>query len=216
VYIGMLAILLSIQVHAAASLTDVMRDIGAAFQRATGIAVMFNFAGSSTIARQIENGAPGDVFVSADEAQMNALESRHLIRVNTRRDVLSNRLVIVGMSDLLRAERIALADPRAVPAGVYAKQYLQRVGLWTKLQDKIIPTENVRAALAAVKSGNADAAIVYRTDSPGVLLDEPPRIVYPAAVLRESASPKEAQRFVDFLSSKEARAIFIRYGFIPQ
>jgi molybdate transport system substrate-binding protein len=218
----MLAIVLAIQVHAAASLTDVMREIGAAFQRATGIAVTFNFAGSSTIERQIENGAPGDVFVSADEAQMNALDSRRLILANTRRDVVSNKLVIVGPAfvrsarDLLRVERIALADPRAVPAGVYAREYLTRAGLWAQLEKKIIPTENVRAALAAVKAGNADAAIVYRTDSPGIVLEGPPAIAYPAAVLRESKSPNEARRFVEFLGGKEARAIFVKYGFIPK
>lgn len=215
----MLTLALAIQVHAAASLTDVMREIGAAFQRATGIAVTFNFAGSSTIARQIENGAPGDVFVSADEAQMNALDSRRLILANTRRDVVSNKLVLVGvpsLNDLLRVERIALADPRAVPAGVYAREYLTRVGLWSRLEKKVIPTENVRAALAAVKAGNADAAIVYRTDSTGVVLEGPPAIAYPAAVLRESRSPNEARRFVEFLRGKEARAIFVKYGFIPK
>jgi molybdate transport system substrate-binding protein len=218
----MLAIALAIQVHAAASLTDVMREIGAAFQRATGIAVAFNFAGSSTIERQIENGAPGDVFVSADEAQMNALDSRRLILVTSRRDIVSNKLVIVGPTfvhsakDLLRVARIALADPRAVPAGVYAREYLTRAGLWAQLKKKVIPTENVRAALAAVKAGNADAAIVYRTDSPGIVLEGPPAIAYPAAVLRESKSPNEARRFVEFLSGKEARAIFVKYGFIPK
>jgi molybdate transport system substrate-binding protein len=218
----MLAIALAIQVHAAASLTDVMREIGAAFQRATGIALAFNFAGSSTIERQIENGAPGDVFVSADEAQMNALDSRRLILATSRRDIVSNKLVIVGppfvrsARDLLRVERIALADPRAVPAGVYAREYLTRAGLWAQLEKKVIPTENVRAALAAVKAGNADAAIVYRTDSPGIVLEGPPAIAYPAAVLRESKSPNEARRFVEFLSGKEARAIFVKYGFIPK
>ena len=215
----MLAIALAIQVHAAASLTDAMREIGAAFRRATGIAVAFNFAGSSTIERQIENGAPGDVFVSADEAQMNALDSRRLILANTRRDVVSNKLVLVGvrsLNDLLRVERIALADPRAVPAGVYAREYLTRAGLWARLEKKVIPTENVRAALAAVKAGNADAAIVYRTDWPGLVLEGPPAIAYPAAVLSESKSPDEARRFVEFLRGKEARAIFTRYGFIPK
>ena len=218
----MLALLLTLQVHAAASLTDVMREIGAAFQRRTGIAVAFNFAGSSTIVRQIENGAPGDVFISADEAQMNRLDSERLIFYNTRRDILGNKLVIVGppfvrsARDLVRVERIALADPRAVPAGVYARQYLERVGLWSKLEKKVIPTENVRAALAAVKAGNADAAIVYRTDWPGIVLEGPPEITYPIAVLRESKSPDAAKRFVEFLRGSEARRIFIKYGFVPK
>lgn len=215
----MLALLLSLQVHAAASLTDVMRDIGAAFTKKTGIVVTFNFAGSNTIVRQIENGAPGDVFVSADEAQMNALDSEKLIIGGTRRDVVGNKLVLVGvkrLEELAKVERIALADPRAVPAGVYAKQYLERVGIWKRIESKVIPTENVRAALAAVKAGNADAAIVYRTDSPGVVLEGPPEISYPAAVLRESAHPNEARRFVAFLRGDEARRIFEKYGFTPK
>lgn len=213
----MLALLLTLHVHAAASLTDAMRDIGASFTRMTGIAIEFNFAASNTIARQIENGAPGDVFVSADEAQMNAVAKF----VRGRRDVISNRLVVIGppsirsARDLLHVERIALGDPRMVPAGVYARQYLTRAGLWTKLQSKIIPTENVRAAVAAVKSGNADAAIVYRSDvkSWRVLLDEPPHIVYPAAILRESANPKQAEEFVNYLTTSEAQNIFARHGF---
>ena len=218
----MLSIVLAIQVHAAASLTDVMREIGAAFTRATSIAVTFNFAGSSTIVRQIENGAPGDVFVSADEAQMNILDSHRHIWPTTRRDIVSNKLVIVGPKsirgplDLLNVELIAVADPRAVPAGVYAREYLLRRGLWRKLEEKIIPTENVRAALAAVKSGNADAAIVYRTDSPGVVLEGPPLIVYPAAVLRESTSKSDAEHFVNYLTSAAAKKFFEKYGFITK
>jgi len=215
----MFALLLALQVHAAASLTDVMRDIGKAFERNTGIAVTFNFAGSNTIVRQIENGAPGDVFVSADEAQMNVLQSKGLIDPASRRDIVSNKLVLLGVrriEDLTKVKRIALADPRAVPAGVYAKQYLERTGLWKQVEKKIIPTENVRAALAAVKAGNADAAIVYRTDAPGVVLDGPPEIAYPAAVLRESAHRDQARRFVDFLRGAEARRIFAKYGFTPK
>jgi len=171
--------------------------------------------GSNSIARQIESGAPGDVFVSADEAQMDRVAA--FIVPATRRDIVSNQLVIAGVRDLLRAERIALADPRAVPAGVYARQYLERIGLWRRIEKKIIPTENVRAALAAVKAGNADAAIVYRTDDPrGLVIDDGPKIAYPAAVLRDSKAPREAKRFVDFLRGSEAKAIFTKYGFITK
>ncbi len=209
----MLTIVLTLQVHAAASLTDAMREIGAAFTRTTGVAVVFNFAGSSTIARQIESGAPGDVFVSADEAKMDRVKAE--IVPGTRRDVVSNQLVIVG--DLTRAKRIALADPRSVPAGVYARKYLESKNLWRQLEKKIVPTENVRAALAAVKAGNADAAIVYRTDDPsGTVIKDGPPIAYPAAVLRASKSQRDARRFVDFLFGKDARAIFDKYGFIAK
>ena len=208
----MLAALLTLQIHAAASLTDVLREVGDAFTRATHISVAFNFAGSSTIARQIESGAPGDVFISADEAQMDRVKP-FIVR-GTRRDILSNQLAIVGERDLLKAKRIALADPRAVPAGVYAREYLERKGLWRAIEKKVIPTENVRAALAAVKAGNADSAIVYRTDDPhGFVITDGPTITYPAAVIRDS---KEARRFVEFLSSDEAKKIFRKYGFVPK
>jgi len=208
----MLAALLTLQIHAAASLTDVLREIGTAFTRATHVAVAFNFAGSSTIARQIESGAPGDVFISADEAQMDRV-AKYVVP-GTRRDILSNQLAIAGERDLLKARRIALADPRAVPAGVYARQYLERKGLWRALKKKVIPTENVRAALAAVKAGNADSAIVYRTDDAhAFVITDGPTITYPAAVIRDS---KEARRFVDFLSSDAAKTIFRKYGFMPK
>jgi len=205
----MFAILLTLQVHAAASLTDVLREVGNAFTRATHIAVAFNFAGSNTIARQIESGAPGDVFISADETQMDRIRA-YIVK---RRDLLSNKLAIVGEHDLRKAKRIALADPRSVPAGVYAREYLERKGLWRDVEKKVIPTENVRAALAAVRSGNADSAIVYRTDArDGLVIEDSPKITYPAALLRDS---KDARRFFDFLFSNEAKAIFKKYGFVP-
>jgi molybdate transport system substrate-binding protein len=128
--------------------------------------------------------------------------------------LLSNRLTIVG-KPLLQAARIAIANPEAVPAGVYAKQWLQQRGLWKTLESKIIPTENVRGALAAVRAGNADSAIVYATDARAgwVITDSPP-IVYPAAVLRGAENVAGARRFLQFLQSRDAGAIFRRYGFL--
>jgi molybdate transport system substrate-binding protein len=220
----MIATLLAAQlfVHAAASLTDALHELGAVFERHTGVQVVFNFGASSIVARQIEQGAPADVFLSADEAKVDALARKHL--VVARRDLLTNTLVVAvardsrvtvrGARDLLRLSRIAIAQPDSVPAGIYAKEWLQRSGLWTAIAPRLIPTENVRAALAAVEAGNADAAFVYRTDltarSRIALEIHGLHIVYPVAIVRDSPA---ARRFVDFLQSATARRIFTKYGF---
>jgi len=149
--------------------------------------------------------------------------------VSARRPLLSNTLVVVSNiplrnpRDLLRVGRIALGDPNAVPAGVYARQYLQRIGLWRDLLPKIIPMENVRAALASVDGGNVDAAIVYKTDAMlarrarvAFEIDGPdaPHIVYPVAIVRSSRHPAAARRFFGYLTSPEAAAVFRRFGFV--
>jgi molybdate transport system substrate-binding protein len=221
-----------LEVHAAISLTEALTEIGERFRRETGTVVRFNFGGSSMLARQIAEGSGGDVFVSADEEKMNALMRAGLIRRSSRRTVLTNTLVVVvprraggalvTAADLAKMTRIAIAEPRSVPAGIYARQYLEHAGLWQILQPKMIPTENVRAALAAVESENADAAIVYRTDAGmasnvriALTLDGSwaPKITYPAAVLSESPHPAAATRFVNYLTGSQARQIFRRFGF---
>jgi molybdate transport system substrate-binding protein len=154
-----------VNVYAAASLTDVMKEIPSAYENESGDKILFNFGASSLLARQIIERAPADMFLSADEAKMDELEQAGLIATETRHDLLSNLLVIVVPSDsklviaspeelVSKSQKIAVADPRAVPAGIYTKEYLTRLGLWQKLGPKIVPTENVRAALAAVESGN--------------------------------------------------------------
>ncbi|HEX9984858.1 MAG TPA: molybdate ABC transporter substrate-binding protein [Thermoanaerobaculia bacterium] len=215
-----------VKVFAAASLTDALQEIARSYERQTGDRVVFNFGGSSILARQIEQGAPADLFLSADEEKMNVLQRRGLIVTPTRVSILSNTLVVVGerirnVRELANVRRIALAEPSSVPAGIYAKEYLRKAGLWERVAQKIVPTENVRAALAAVESGNVDAAIVYRTD---VLLSkrvpvayeipraEGPRISYPFALVK-GARPG-AGRFLAYLRSPAARAIFVRHGFI--
>ena len=162
-------------VSAAASLTDAMKDIGGRFEKQTGTKVTLNFAASSLLAKQIEEGAPADIFVSADEAQMDRLQKQ--IAPQTRRDLLTNKLVVVERQDAKlpldklddlqssAISRIAIADPKAVPAGVYAREVLTKKKLWDSLQSKIMPAENVRATLAVVEAGNADAAFVYKTDA---------------------------------------------------
>ena len=164
-----------VAVYAAASLTEALKEVAQGFEKSTGHKVVFNLGGSNDLARQIKAGAPADVFFSADKAQMDGLEAAGLVRAQDRVDVLSNVLVVVvpaastarlsGPGDLPAVSRLALADPQAVPAGVYARTWLESIGLWDKLEDKVVPTLNVRAALAAVESENADAGIVYRTDA---------------------------------------------------
>jgi molybdate transport system substrate-binding protein len=224
-----------LNVFAAASLTDALREIAASFDKQTGSRVNLNFGASSLLERQIEEGAPADVFVSADEAKMEELAQKGLIKPETRKDLLGNSLVVVvandsrltieAPEDLLRPEirKLALADPKAVPAGIYAQKFLERANLFEKLRARIIPTENVRAALAAVEAGNADAAVVYKTDAAiskrvrvawSVPPGQAPPIVYPVAVLRETRQPQLAAGFVRFLQSPDARAIFTRFGFV--
>lgn len=227
--IATLILAATIRVSAAASLTDALNAVARTYKAAE---VVFNFGASSLLARQIEEGAPADVFISADEAQMDRLQRRNLIVPRTRRNVLANTLVIVTApgapaihtpSDLTGVRRLVLADPRIVPAGVYAREYLTRLRLWDRLSHKVIPTENVRAALAVVEAGNADAAIVYKTDSlisRGVRIAfevpraEGPKISYPAAVVTDSPAKAAAQKFLDYLQSPAARETFRRYGFL--
>ncbi len=224
-----------VTVFAAASLTNVLRELAPVHEQASGDRVLFNFAASSTLARQIEEGAPADVFFSADEAKMEALERAGDLVPGTRRSLLSNTLVVVtpadsklairGAQDLGRAavRILALAEPRSVPAGIYAQEYLRAAGVWPAVSDKVVPTENVRAALAAVESGNADAAIVYKTDAAissrvKVIYEVPaaegPEISYPIAVVRHGREIERGKAFAAFLASAPARAVFERHGFI--
>lgn len=224
-----------LNVFAAASLSDALREIAPAYEASSGDKLRFNLAGSNALARQIEEGAPADVFFSADEAKMDDLSRAGLIVADTRRALLSNTLVIVVNAEggaPVRAPadlavplvgRLALAEPQTVPAGIYAKAWLQQAGLWKQVIDKIAPTENVRSCLAAVEAGNADAGIVYKTDALGsrkvrvafeVPLAEGPRIAYPLAAIRESKHPEAAARLVEYLSSPAATAVFVKHGFL--
>jgi molybdate transport system substrate-binding protein len=222
-----------LQVFAAASLTDALKEIAQDYEKATGDKLVLNLGASSTLARQIQEGAPADLFLSADEAKMDGLEKRKLLLPGTRRSVLSNTLVVVvpvdsslkisGPADLVSVRALALAEPQTVPAGIYAKEYLKSKGLWSKVIDKVVPTENVRAALAAVESGNVDAGIVYKTDAGiskkvriayEVPKAESPNISYPFAVLADSEHKEAARKLLDYLHSPPALEVFRRYGFL--
>jgi molybdate transport system substrate-binding protein len=219
-------------IAAAASLSTLAPSLAHAFHDQTGIDVRFNFAGSNTLARQIIEGARADAFVSADEAQMDAVEQAGRVVPGTRVDVIGNQLVIIAPAhadaeiaqpdDLLKpgVRRIAMGDPSAVPAGVYGRRWLENLRLWTGVAPKIVPLPSSPAALAAVREGRANAGIVYATDarSGGVRVvhvvspDDAPRIVYPAAVITRGRE-LEGRRFVSFLQSPTAAKIFEAAGF---
>ena len=224
-----------IEVFAAASLTDVLKKIAADYEKAGGDKVVFNFAGSNTLEMQIKAGAPADLFFSADEAKMDDLDKQGLVAKDTRTDLLSNTLVIVVPGDSTatmasatqlndpKFKKIALGLPQSVPCGVYAKAYLQKIGIWDQIAARIIPLEDVRATLAAVETGNADAGIVYKTDALHshkvkvayeVPAAEGPVIAYPVALVQGSKHVSDAKKFLDYLSQPSSLKTFEKYGFI--
>lgn len=225
-----------ITVSAAVSLTDALTAAQAEYATAGGGAVRFNFAGSNVLARQIAAGAPVDLFISADEAQMDVVEKAGAIDRTTRVDLVGNRLAVVTPRDQgnppadakglaqPHVRRIALGDPAAVPAGVYARQYLRAAGLWDALQSRLVPVANVRAALGAAANGTVDAAIVYESDAAGtsevrvafvIAGPDAPRIVYPAAIVAGSHNRAAAEHFLSFLRGPQAARIFTRFKFVP-
>ena len=225
----------AVTIFAAVSLTDALNQLAGTYEKQSGDKLLFNFGASSLLARQIQEGAPADVFFSADEAKMDALEKQDLVLAGTRKSRLSNTLVIVIAADSKlkirsaddlassRVKHVALADPEAVPAGIYSKELLEKRKLWAAVQPKVVPTENVRAALAAVESGNVEAGMVYKTDaaiSPKVKVvceipaSEGPAISYPVAVLKGARDIPAAKKFVEYLASSDATQVFQRYGFI--
>ncbi len=222
-------------VSAAASLSEAIGAVADRFEDEHGIRILLNVAGSQVLASQIIEGAPADVFISADVLQMERAAGEGRIDPARRIDLLSNQLVVVVPSDRTGTvreprdlastaiSRIALGDPVAVPAGVYARRYLESQGLWASLQTRIVPTSSVRAALRAVEAGTVDAGIVYRTDvqasgdaviAYAVPLEDGPTIVYPAAVVRDAPNEAVAARFLDYLQSDGARLQFEAAGFI--
>jgi len=225
----------AILVFAAASLTDVLEKLGQDFGKSTGIGVKFVFAASSVLARQIEAGAPADIFFSADRDWMDYLQSRKLIQAESRRDLLGNRLVLVapaastlslkiapqfGLAAALGKGRLATGDPDSVPAGRYARAALTTLRVWDSVADHIVRAENVRAALAFVERGEVPLGIVYRTDAlidKGVRIvdtfptESHPPIAYPIALTVDAKSV--AAQFADYLNKPAVGAVFVRYGF---
>jgi molybdate transport system substrate-binding protein len=225
-----------VTVYGAASLTNVLQQLGDRFTQSTGVPVRLSFAASSALARQIEAGAPADLFFSADQDWMDYLEQRGFIRKSTRRDLLGNRLALVapaastvtlkiephfGLRAALGTERLATGDPDMVPVGRYARAALISLGVWTEVADRLVPAENVRSALMFVARGETPLGIVYETDAridPAVRivdlfpLSSHPPITYPVALTRSASV--EAARFLEFLRGAQARAAFEKFGFI--
>ncbi len=226
-----------VTVFAASSLKETLEEITASFEAASGHSVTLSFAGSSALARQIEYGAPADLFVSASTDWMDHLEAQGRIKPQTRRNLVGNRLVLIGKAgtalqltvspdlDLrgaLDGGRLAMALTEAVPAGIYGKAALQSLGLWDQVADAVAQTDNVRAAMALVALGATPLGIVYATDARadpavatvGVFPEEThPAIRYPAAQLAASENAA-AVALLDYLDSPAADEVFRRDGFI--
>jgi molybdate transport system substrate-binding protein len=224
-------------VFGAASLTNVLQELGDGYTRESGTPIQFSFAASSTLAREIENGAPADVFFSADQEWMDYLAQRNLIEVQSRHDVVGNRLVLIAPADSrielriaphfalaasLGKGRLATGDPDSVPVGRYAKEALTRLGVWADVSDRLVRADSVRSALAFVDRGEAPLGVVYETDA---LIDRRVRIVdvfpadshapivYPIALTRSAKS--DAAGFIHFVRSPAGDLIFKAYGFTP-
>lgn len=231
----------SLLVFAAASLTEALQDVAKLWEARGEPRLRFNFAASSTLARQLEQGAQANLFASADQPWMDWAQSRSLIAPETRRTLLGNRLVLVAPADKVPTVtitpgmdllsvlgpngRLAVADPSNVPAGLYARQALTKLGLWPALEPRLARAESVRSALLLVERGEAPLGIVYATDAavargvrvaatfPAGLLDPP--IAYPFAVTRAGDTPA-ARRLMAFLATPPALETFARRGFITE
>jgi len=228
----------TVLVFGAASLTNVLDDLSKAFTDKSKVDVKTSYAASSVLAKQIEAGAPADVFFSADLEWMDYLDQRRLLKAGSRHEVVGNKLVLIAPVDstvtvkirkgvdfglALGAQgKIATGDPDSVPVGKYAKAAFTNLGVWDKVSGQIVGAENVRAALAFVARGEAPLGVVYKTDAMAEkkvrIVDEfpadsHPPIRYPIAVTTHGTA--DAQKFVEFVRSKQAREIFRKYGFEP-
>ena len=223
-------------VFAASSLTDVLNELAEGYAKAGHPKPAFSFAASSALARQIENGAPAALFISADEQWMDYAADRKLIVSETRASFLGNALVLVTPADkplkieiksgfplaqALGAGKLSMGDPDSVPVGKYGKTALENLGVWTQVERNVIRADNVRVALAFVERGEAAAGIVYATDAAltkkvsvaGVFPDGSyPPVSYAIAVVAGHDTPA-ARAFRDFILGAEAKAIFVKYGF---
>ncbi len=225
-------------VFAAASTTNALQDVSALYAEKSGVKIVPSFASSSTLAKQIESGAPADVFISANPGWMDYVEAAKRVVDSTRVDLLGNRLVLIAPMDspldqvviengfalngLLDADgRLAMGDPAHVPAGIYGKQSLETLGVWGSVESRVAPMQDVRAALAMVERGETPLGVVYATDAAlsdrvqvvGVFPKEThPLIVYPAAVVSE-LKKADALAFLEFLKTPAVQAIFEKYGF---
>lgn len=228
---------IELYVSAAMSLKDALQKPTKSFEAKENARIIYNFASSGDLQVQIERGAPADVFISAGEKQMDALEHKKLIDVDSRINMLSNRLVIIvpgtsalrieKIEDIANArgiKRIAVGNPDMMPAGKYAKEALESAYVWSAIQPKIIPAKDVRQILNYVETGNVDTGLLYLSDAKtaknaivALIIPESyhSKIMYPAAVLSTAEQPEIARRFIKYLKGKESANIFKEYGFKP-
>ncbi|BAY75390.1 molybdenum ABC transporter periplasmic molybdate-binding protein [Nostoc linckia NIES-25] len=225
----------NILVSAAASLKDALEELKPLYQQSkSNVNITYNFGASGALQQQIEQGAPADIFISAGKKQVDALEQKGLLLPGSRANLANNRLVLVVAQDVVgvtsfykltdeKIKKIAIGEPRSVPAGQYGEQVLKKLKLYDRLKPKLVFANNVRQVLAAVETGNAQAGLVYATDAKisnkvkvVVAADEKfhSPIVYPIAVLKSSKNPAAAKEFVQFLSSAQAKDILKKYGFL--
>jgi molybdate transport system substrate-binding protein len=224
-----------ITVSAAISLKDSLDEIGQKFEAIhPGVQLTFNYGASGTLQRQIEQGAPVDLFFSAAEKQMDQLQEKGLVGVATRRNIVANRLVLIapaanqslhGFDGLTEptVKIVALGEAATVPAGMYAHETLDKLGLLAAVEKKAVYAKDVRAVLTYVETGNADAGIVYQSDAQSSAkvrivatapADSHDPIVYPAALIKGAKNPAAAQMLLKFLAGADAQAIFAKHGFL--
>lgn len=225
----------TILVSAAASLKESLQEVKPLYnQSKPNVNITYNFGASGALQQQIENGAPADIFISAAKKQMDALQSKGLILNDTRRNLLTNKLVLIvpkyssGITNFRqltdsKIKKIAVGEPRSVPAGQYAEEVFKNLGISQQVKSKLVFGNNVRQVLSFVESGNADAGIVYATDAKissqvkqvaTAPANSHSPIIYPIAVLKSSKNAAVAKEYVQFLLSNRAGAIFQKYGFI--
>jgi molybdate transport system substrate-binding protein len=228
---------INLNISAASSLTDAIKAVNVLYRAAKeNVTITANFASSGTLQTQIENGAPVDVFISAAATQMDNLQKKGLLLNETRQNLLNNKVVLIvpvdstlgitGFADLAADEvkKIAIGDPKSVPAGAYALQAFDELGITAQLQTKEVLGSDARQVLTYVEGGNVDVGIVYSTDAlistkVKVVATAPAninaKIVYPAAVIKASTNPNAAKDYLSFLFGAEAKAVFEKYGFSP-
>jgi molybdate transport system substrate-binding protein len=225
-----------ITVSAAISLKDALDEIAHLYSTEHPNAeVHFNLGGSGTLQRQIEQGAPVDIFISASPKEMDSLQSQGLLLPDTRKNLARNSVVLIvpagstsisGFQDLTKAvvKTVAVGEPQTVPAGKYAQEVLTHFGIYDQLKPKLVLAKDVRQVLTYVETENADAGIVYATDAKiskkvtvvaTASADSHSPVVYPAALIKRSKNPAGAKMFLEFLGGEKARAVFQKYGFVP-
>lgn len=224
-----------VYIVAAASMTDAVKEIGANYEKQhPDVKLMYNFGSSGALQSQIEQGAPADVFISAAQKQMNALEEENLIDKATRKDLLENKVVLIVPKDSTlvlddfaaaatdKVSKIALGEPKSVPIGQYSEEIFTNLNVWADIKAKAVYASDVRQVLSWVETGEVDCGVVYATDAAisdkvKVLLEAPAGthkpVVYPAAMVSSSKNPEIAKDFLAYLSQDEQKAILAKYGF---